>query len=95
MSGAIGSGGEWVSIREFLRWFMAPGIHIPHGPLFLDLGGEGCSQHWLEMCHNYSLPHGSRVSIIIPKGGGSFAPRFVCYFPREVIHGSGGRIAFP
>ena len=50
------------------------GAHLPHDPLFLDLGGEGCPQLWLEMCHNYSLPHGSRVSIIIPKGGGSFAP---------------------
>ena len=74
MSGAIGLGGELVSVREFLRVVMVLGAHLPHGPPFLDHGGEGCSQHWLEMCHNYSLPHGSRVSIIIPKGGGSFAP---------------------
>ena len=61
-------------VGEFLRVFMTPGAHLPHGPLFLDHEGEDCSQHWLEMCRNYSLPHGSRVSIIIPKGGGFFAP---------------------
>ena len=74
MSGAIGKGGEWVSIREFLGVVMILDAHLLHDPLFLDHGGEGCPQLWLEMCHNYSLPHGSRVSIIIAKGGGSFAP---------------------
>ena len=62
-----------VPIREFLGVVMILGALIPHDPLFLDHEGEGCSQHWLEMCPNYSLPRGSRVSIIIPKGGGSFA----------------------
>ena len=52
MSGEIGLGGEFVSVREFLNVVMILGAHLPHGPLFLDLGGEGCSQHWLEMCHN-------------------------------------------
>ena len=74
MSGAIGLGGELGSVREFQGVVMILGAHLPHDPLFLDHEGEGCSQHWLEMCRNYSLPHGSRVSIIILKGGGSFAP---------------------
>ena len=74
MSGAIGLGGELGSVREFLGVVMILGTHLPHNPLFLDHEGEGCSQHWLEMCLNYLLPLGSRVSIIIPKGGGSFAP---------------------
>ena len=74
MSGAIGLGGELVSVREFEGVVMILGAHQLHGPLFLDHGGEGCSQLWLEMCHNYSLSPFARVSIIIPKGGGSFAP---------------------
>ena len=74
MSGAIGLGGELGSVREFLGVVMIFGAHLPNDPLFLDHEGKGCSQHWLEMCPNYSLPRGSRVSIIIPKGGGSFAP---------------------
>ena len=73
MSGAIGLGGELGSVKEFQGVVMILGAHLPHGPLFLDHGGEGCSQLWLEMCPNYSLPHGSRVSLLIPKGGGSFA----------------------
>ena len=74
MSGAIGLGGELGLVREFQEVVMILGAHLPHGPLFLDHEYEGCSQHWLEMCRDYSLPHGSRVSIIISKGGGSFAP---------------------
>ena len=62
------------SVRELLRVVMTPGTHLPHDPLFLDHEGEGCSQHWLEMCPNYSLSPCARASIIIPKGGGSFAP---------------------
>ena len=65
MSGAIGLGGELGSVREFQGVVMILGAHLPHGPLFLDHEGEGCSQQWLEMC---PLPRGSRVSIIIPKG---------------------------
>ena len=52
--------------------FMALVTPIPHGPLFLDHGGECCSQLWLEMCPNYSPPCCSRASIIIPKGGGYY-----------------------
>ena len=74
MSGAIGLAGELGLVREILGVVMILGAHLPHGPLFLDYEGEGCSQHWLEMCHNYSLSPCSRVSIIILKGGGSFAP---------------------
>ena len=38
MSGAIGLGGEFVSVREFLNVFMILGAHLLHGPLFLEHG---------------------------------------------------------
>ena len=74
MSGAIGLGGELGLVREFQGVAMILGAHLPHDPLFLDHEGEGYSQQWLEMCRNYSLSPCARASIIIPKGGGSFAP---------------------
>ena len=52
MSGAIGLGGELGLVRDFQGVVMILGAHLPHGPLFLDHEGEGCSQHWLEMCPN-------------------------------------------